>query len=95
MVGHKICFYGKIGLIISKLSLLPLLIWNTDDTLEVCLRGCQRVIPLEATSEDDWLHTDVGRCNYVRLVKCSHNAKRDDISNFFKKTTKKNSMKII
>ena len=26
MRGHKICFYGKIWLIISKLSLLPLLI---------------------------------------------------------------------
>ena len=47
------------------------------------------MIPLEATSEDDWLHIDVGLCNYVRLVKCSHNALRDDISNFFKKPKKK------
>ena len=30
MMGHKICFYGEIWLIISKLSLLPLLIWSTD-----------------------------------------------------------------
>ena len=31
MVGHKICFNGEIWLIISKLSLLPLLIrfWST------------------------------------------------------------------
>ena len=29
MVGHKICFYGEILLIIPKLSLLPLLIWST------------------------------------------------------------------
>ena len=29
MVGHKICSYGETLLIISKLSLLPLLIWNT------------------------------------------------------------------
>ena len=30
MMGHKICFYGEIWLIISELSLLPLLIWSTD-----------------------------------------------------------------
>ena len=29
MVGHKICFYGEILLIIPKLYLLPLLIWST------------------------------------------------------------------
>ena len=29
MMGHKICFYGQIRLIIPKLSLLPLLIWST------------------------------------------------------------------
>ena len=28
--GHKIFFYGKIWIIIPKLSLLPLLIWSTD-----------------------------------------------------------------
>ena len=29
MMGHKICFSGEIWLIIPKLSLFPLLIWNT------------------------------------------------------------------
>ena len=28
MMGHKICFYGEIWLIIPKLSPLPLLIWS-------------------------------------------------------------------
>ena len=31
MMGHKICFYEKICLMIPKLSQLPLLIWSTDD----------------------------------------------------------------
>ena len=30
MMGHKVCFYGEILLIIPKLSLLPLLIWSND-----------------------------------------------------------------
>ena len=30
MMCLKICFNGKIWIIIPKLSLLPLLIWNTD-----------------------------------------------------------------
>ena len=29
MIGLKICLYGEIWLIITKLSLLPLLVWNT------------------------------------------------------------------
>ena len=29
MIGHKISFYGKLGIIIPKLSLLPILIWST------------------------------------------------------------------
>ena len=29
MMGHKICFYGEIWLIIPKLSLLPLLVWSS------------------------------------------------------------------
>ena len=29
MMGHKICFYGKIWIIIPKSSLLPLIIWST------------------------------------------------------------------
>ena len=29
MMGHKICFYGEIWLIISQLSLLSLLVWTT------------------------------------------------------------------
>ena len=29
MMGHKICFYGDIWLIIPKLSLLPLLLWSS------------------------------------------------------------------
>ena len=28
MMGHKICLYGEIWLIIPKLSLLPFLIWR-------------------------------------------------------------------
>ena len=32
MMGHKICFYGKIWLIIPKLSLIHLLIWSTAVT---------------------------------------------------------------
>ena len=28
-MGHKICFYAEIWLIITELSLLPLLIWST------------------------------------------------------------------
>ena len=31
MMGHKICFYGEMWLIIPKLSLLLLLIWSTAD----------------------------------------------------------------
>ena len=34
MIGHKIYFYGEIWLIIPKLSLLPLLIWSTEVSLE-------------------------------------------------------------
>ena len=30
MMGHKICFYGEMWLMISELSLLALLIWSTD-----------------------------------------------------------------
>ena len=29
MMGHKICFYGEILLMIPELSLLPLIIWST------------------------------------------------------------------
>ena len=29
MMGHKICFYGEICIIIFKSSLLPFLIWST------------------------------------------------------------------
>ena len=32
MMGHNICFHGEIWLIITKLSLLPLLIWSTIAT---------------------------------------------------------------
>ena len=32
MMGHKICFYGEIWLIIPKLSLLPLLIWSNGNS---------------------------------------------------------------
>ena len=35
IMGHKICFYGEIRLIIPKFSLLPLLIWSTDDSMFV------------------------------------------------------------
>ena len=39
MMGHKICFYGKIWLIIPKLSLLPLLIWSTAYTFQYYVAG--------------------------------------------------------
>ena len=35
MMGHKICFYGKISTIIPKLSLLALLIWSSVQALKV------------------------------------------------------------
>ena len=38
MVGHKICLYGEIWLIIPKLSVLPLLIWSTDLEIEGSLK---------------------------------------------------------
>ena len=31
MMGHKICFYAEIWLIIPKLSLIPLPIWTTGE----------------------------------------------------------------
>ena len=34
MMGHKICFYGNIWIIIPNLSLLLLLIWSTDQLKE-------------------------------------------------------------
>ena len=40
MMGHKICFYGEIWLIIPKLSLLPLLICSTvfsDNTINMAV----------------------------------------------------------
>ena len=33
MMGHKICLYGEIWLIIPKLSLLSLLIWRTGQCI--------------------------------------------------------------
>ena len=30
MMGHKICFYGYMWIIILKLSQLPFLLWSTD-----------------------------------------------------------------
>ena len=36
MMGHKICIYGEIWLITPKLSLLPLLIWSTENALKLC-----------------------------------------------------------
>ena len=34
MMAHKICFNGEIGLIIPKLSLLPLLIWSIESGMQ-------------------------------------------------------------
>ena len=34
MRGHKICFYGEIWLIIPELSLLPLLNWSIDMSVD-------------------------------------------------------------
>ena len=37
MVGHKICLNGETWIIITKLSLLPLLIWSTNiDVMNRC-----------------------------------------------------------
>ena len=38
MMGHKICFYGEILLIIPKLSLLSPLIWSTASGLYVLVK---------------------------------------------------------
>ena len=35
MMGHKICFYEEIWIIIPELSLITLLIWSTD---KLCIR---------------------------------------------------------
>ena len=35
MVGHKICFYREMWLIIPKLSLLFLLTWSSDMSMPV------------------------------------------------------------
>ena len=40
MMGHKICFYGEILLIIPKLSLLLLLIWSTG----ICSSSVSEVV---------------------------------------------------
>ena len=42
MMGHIICFYREMWLIIPKLSLLPLLIWSTG----VAVFGTWHVFPL-------------------------------------------------
>ena len=46
MMGHKICFYGEIWLIIPKLSLL-LLIWSTA-TILLYIYECLHLSSLEA-----------------------------------------------
>ena len=48
MMGHKICFYEEIWIIIPKLSLLPLRIWS----IVVLLRQRKLIInePLEKMS---------------------------------------------
>ena len=38
------------------------------DILELRSRECYHTTPLQAISEDDWLHTNVGRDNNLRLV---------------------------
>ena len=38
MIGHKICFYGVIWIIIPKLSQLPLLLWSTDYVVNLLAR---------------------------------------------------------
>ena len=41
---------------------------NVNTTSELRLRECYQAMPLEAISEDDWLHTDFGRHNNIRPV---------------------------
>ena len=54
-------------------------------TIELRSREYYQAIPLEAISEEDWLHTDVDRDNNVWLVKWRHwlTSKRiHDVSKF-------------
>ena len=45
MMGHNIHFKGGIWKIISKLSFLPLLIWNTDRSYRLKeIENCKNVI---------------------------------------------------
>ena len=46
MMGHKICFYEEIWIIIPKLSHLPLLIWSSDLVVlhYFYKQGCNKVI---------------------------------------------------
>ena len=36
MKGHNVCFKEKIMKVLPKLSLLPLLIWSTDEGIKFC-----------------------------------------------------------
>ena len=50
MMGHKICFYGEIRLIISKSSLLPLLIWSTEIIMTYALNKTVQNIHVDEKS---------------------------------------------
>ena len=58
MMGHKICFYGEIWLIIPKLSLLPLLMGNTARSLRLFWKGnAHSLVELQKTDLDIWGHS--------------------------------------
>ena len=66
MMGHKVCFYGELWLIIPKLSLLSPLIWSTDPPYKDNK-------PLNAVSHlTDLCHkTELNPSNSGRLFHCN------------------------
>ena len=66
MMGHKICFYEEILIIIPKLSLLLLLIWSPVfiqlGKAEVLVRGSKSLIVYNS-----WIYVEncVSKCSFL------------------------------
>ena len=59
MMGHKMCFYGEIRLIIPKLSLLSLLIWSTlQRHAQIMKQQVIKNISLCGNGMDAWMTGD-------------------------------------